>query len=210
MKTNILAKPIFIVTGVIIPIFAQAEDIKPMHSVCWSGNAINWPKPVGAGSPTGIGTSLNPAHGGSGALGNISPYSATAADIIRFTCPQGISGSFEVNIRDKGNMTSAINDPQHIRVTHLPPGVILPNSAGYYFAQDNWGGNGYWNQYPSSFDGGATIENGASYDIRIQKINGLPGIVNARRYELCVRCYQLPNEGGIPVQPIAASYLQNQ
>lgn len=172
----------FLLTGMAAASMVQAGDIKPLHHSCYAGNAINWPKPTGAGSPTGVGTSLNILHGGSGALA-----AGATSDIIRFTCPAAQQGSFEINVRDKGVGNVATN----VRAAHQPAGPSITDATG---ADLVWGS--------------VATKNGplATWDVKIDK----PGGTAARSYELCVQCYSGANETGTTAQPTGAVYTQNQ
>jgi hypothetical protein len=195
---------------------AQAGDIKPLHHACYAGNSINWPKPVGAGSPGGVGTSINPAHGGSGALG----AAVGAFDEIRFVCPAG-TNSFEINVRNK--LQNTLTPDRVVRATFAPPAPTAPYTfvGGissirdvYRLAVDAL----RWNQAAANGldTGPATISLPVAnwpagqtlYDVRVDKVGG--GTNQIRQYELCVACYSGENETGVQSQPTSASYLTNQ
>lgn len=126
---------------------------------CYPGNAINWPKPVGAGSPTGTGTSTDPAHGGSGLLSTL----ATAEDRIRFTCP-GSYPYLKFAVRKKSGGTSA----DYIVAGSAPSLCGTP-------PESHSNGTGF----------GATVIVNALSTISIKKNPLNPG---TRSYELCVEC----------------------
>ncbi len=160
----------------------QAGDIKPLHHTCYQGNAINWPKPVVAGSPAGLVNGTN-AQGGSGVIA----AGATTKDQLRFTCPAGTK-SFELNIRSK-------TAGQNARAAHMP--VATGPSI-----TDATGGNTVWGSVATKNKAaGAT-----TWDVQVDRASGSAAL----NYEMCVACYSAINEGGTLSQPSSASYLLNQ
>jgi hypothetical protein len=138
--------------------YLQAQDIKPLHHVCDAGSPLHF----------------------SGSLG-----SGTAADIIRFTCPAGISGSFEFSIRDK-------NSPDVLTDARASFGTS-PTTIDFVS-----GNPAFSNQVVTNTNG--------PYDIRVDKVLGIAPV----NYELCIRCYQGDNEAGSLANPVSRVYLQNQ
>ncbi len=178
-------KLIHIISGFILisPVMVYAGDIQPLHHAIYAGNAENWPKPTGAGSPTGTGTSLNVAHGGSGSLA-----AGMTKDQLRFTCPAGTK-CFGVNIRDKSPNTTT-----NVRAGHLPG--LTPTIS------DNTGGNLAWGEVAFKNNAaGAT-----TWDVQVDKTGGTAAL----QYELHVDCYKGLNETAPVSQPSSAVYLLNQ
>lgn len=178
-------KLIHFISGFILitPVLVYAVDIKPLHHGMLAGNAINWPKPTGEGSPTGAGYSLNPAHGGSGILA-----AGATKDQLRFYCPAG-TNSIELNLREKSANTST-----NVRAGYLPgPTLTLSDNIGGDFAFA-------WLSI-KNMPGGSVI-----WDIQIDKIGGTAAL----QYELGVSCFSGTNETGVMSQPSGAVYLLNQ
>lgn len=188
-------------TGMAAATAAQAGDIKPLHHACYMGNSINWPKP--STGPSGAVNGTN-TQGGSGSLLVGNPK----VDLIDFTCPVNRRGSFEINVRKKSPSGDAANGVKATILTYPLATGSLP------FVQDNWGGNAIWDQNPGTLSntldqGVQTVNQGgvATVRVRVEKMGtGTP----QRDYELCVQCYQNPNEGGLTAQPSSATYFQNQ
>jgi hypothetical protein len=139
---------------------AQAGDIKPLHHVCTANSAAN--------------------YSGSLAAGN-------TADIRRFTCPVGTSGSFEYRVRD-------INSPD------VATDARSKSGAAGTTVIDSVSGN-------VTFSAAGLDNANGPYDVRIDKAVSTAAQVN---YELCVRCYQSDNEGGADAAPASVTYIQNQ
>lgn len=204
----------FLLTGMAAATAAQAGDMHTLHHAVFAGSTVNWPRPTGAGSPVPPGSSINPAHGGSGFLGT----PTTAFDKIRFTCPPG-TNSVELNVRMK-NQTALLpyRGVQAMFVPPLPnpPYSFIPTGVStrkdyYAFSTDA----ARWNQpAPNSPDPGSTTISVPTpagqqhYDIKVDKIGG--GLGESRRYELNVACFSGENETGTLSWPISAIYLTNQ
>jgi hypothetical protein len=197
-----------LLTGMAASTAVQAGDIKPLHHDCYMGNSINWPKP--STGPSGLVNGTN-TQGGSGSLLTGFPK----VDLIDFTCPVNRRGSFEINVRKKTTGYSNLSPYNTgVKATILTYPLAIGSLP---FVQDNWGGNAIWDQNPGTV--AATIDQGvqtvnqggaATVRVRVEKVG--PGIASTpqRNYELCVQCYQNPNEGGLTAQPSSATYFQNQ
>lgn len=137
---------------------AFAGDIKPLHHVCTANSAANYSGSLGTGS---------------------------TADIRRFTCPAGTSGSFEFRVRDKNSPDVATDVRARIGAS--------PTTT------DSVSGD-------ATFSASVFTNANGPYDVTIDKVLGTA----SANYELCVRCYQNDNEGGLDAAPASVTYIQNQ
>lgn len=187
-------------------LFLSMDSFAIAAPLCYPGSTANYPKPTGSGSPNPPNTSLVLSHGGSGLLG----AATTATDKIKFTCPANRAGSFGFDIRIKNPPTDTL------LYGGLYIGAVVDNNfaAGGIASISQWGYVFSALIYPvvppyhPHVQNGKTNLNGPNYVVSVAKSLNPQPVQYA--YELCVRCFQLDNLGGLDAAPLSAIYLQNQ